>query len=63
MATGVTIDLAALNQITLSADKSLVTIGPGQRWGNVYAELEPLGLAVAGGRSSSIGVGGLTLGG
>lgn len=60
---GVTIDLSALNQLTISADKSLVAIGPGQRWANVYATLETHGLAVAGGRAGTVGVGGLATGG
>ena len=60
---GVTIDLANLNQITLSADKSQVSLGPGNRWLDVYTKLERHGLSVVGGRIEDIGVGGLTLGG
>ena len=60
---GVTIDLSGLNAITLSKDKSFVSVGGGQRWGNVYAVLQPLGLSVVGGRGNLIGVGGFTLGG
>jgi len=60
---GVTIDLSALDKISLSADKSLVTIGPGQRWVNVYSTLEAHGVAVAGGRAGTVGVGGLATGG
>jgi FAD/FMN-containing dehydrogenase len=58
-----TIDLVNLNQITVSADKTQTSIGPGNVWYNVYSKLDPLGLSVIGGRVSAIGVGGLTLGG
>jgi hypothetical protein len=60
---GVTIDLINLNEISVSADKTQTSIGPGNRWYDVYSYLEPLGLSVIGGRVSDIGVGGLTLGG
>ncbi|KAM7191814.1 hypothetical protein V8F33_008661 [Rhypophila sp. PSN 637] len=46
-----------------SKDETLVDIGPGDRWANVYANLHQLGLAVAGGREGGVGVGGLILGG
>ncbi|KAF4633494.1 hypothetical protein G7Y89_g4636 [Cudoniella acicularis] len=60
---GVTIDLSALNEITLSANKILATVGPGQRWGNVYTYLQTYNLSIAGGRAGGVGVGGLTIGG
>lgn len=60
---GVTIDLAGLNIIDVSPDKTLTGIGPGNRWINVYSKLDLLGLAVPGGRVSSVGVGGLVTGG
>lgn len=60
---GVTVDLRGLNSITLSADKSTVSTGPGATWDAVYAQLDPLQLTVAGGRVGGVGVGGLTLGG
>lgn len=60
---GVTIDLVNLNQITVSSDKTQTSIGPGNRWLDVYSYLQPKGLTVIGGRVSDIGVGGLTLGG
>jgi FAD/FMN-containing dehydrogenase len=40
-----------------------VTVGPGNRWADVYSKLDALGIAIGGGRSASVGVGGLTLGG
>lgn len=60
---GITIDLSLLTSVTVSADRTRTTIGAGARWSDVYSTLDPLGLAVAGGRASSVGVGGLTLGG
>ncbi|KAI5783709.1 hypothetical protein EDC01DRAFT_664102 [Geopyxis carbonaria] len=61
--TGVAIHLSALASIVLSADKATVHIGAGARWGDVYTALESHALSVPGGRASTIGVGGLTLGG
>ncbi|KAI1158147.1 putative oxidoreductase [Nemania serpens] len=60
---GVSIDLRGLKSIDLSVDKSRVSVGPGATWDLVYGKLDPLGLSVAGGRVSGVGVGGLTLGG
>jgi len=60
---GVTIDLEHLNSIDVSNDKTATHVGAGARWEDVYAKLDPLGLAVIGGRNGDIGVGGLTLGG
>ena len=60
---GVTIDLSAMNQVSLSADNTTASIGPGCRWRDVYDTLGPLGYAVPGGRAADVGVAGLTLGG
>ena len=60
---GVTIDLAALNSVNVSADKTLTKVGPGNRWVNVYSILDPMNLAIPGGRVADVGVGGLTTGG
>lgn len=60
---GLTIDLSALNSITLSSNGSIAHIGAGNRWLDVYTALQPYNLSVIGGRVSDIGVGGLTLGG
>jgi FAD/FMN-containing dehydrogenase len=60
---GLTIDLINLNQITVSADQTQTSVGPGNVWYDVYSKLDPMGLSVIGGRVSAIGVGGLTLGG
>lgn len=60
---GIVIDLVNLDTLQLSEDKSVVSVGPGNRWKNVAAYLEPEGLAVVGGRVGEVGVSGLTLGG
>lgn len=60
---GITIDLVKLNQIMLSEDRSIVTLGPGSRWLDVYTALEALDLTVIGGRDAGVGVGGFLLGG
>lgn len=60
---GIVIDLRLLNTVVTSRDGSSVAIGTGARWMDVSKTLDPMGLAVAGGRNSAVGVGGLTLGG
>ena len=60
---GLTIDLRSLNSIEINEGSSQASIGTGASWGKVYRTLDPLGLAVPGGRHSQVGVGGLTLGG
>ncbi|CAA9959266.1 FAD binding domain containing protein [Pyrenophora teres f. maculata] len=60
---GITIALEKLNEKTLSSDKNIASIGPGNIWGDVYPWIEQYGLEVPGGRISSVGVSGLTLGG
>ncbi|KAK8016582.1 hypothetical protein PG993_014771, partial [Apiospora rasikravindrae] len=60
---GIVIDLQKLSQVTISANKRTVEVGPGNRWGNVYSILDPHGLTVAGGRLATVGVGGLVTGG
>ena len=60
---GVTIDLSNLKQVDVSQDGKMVSVGPGNRWGEVYSKIQPLGLAVSGGRWSNVGVGGLLTGG
>ncbi len=60
---GVTIDLSAMKDIRDHPDRSVTSIGPGAKWGDVYLHLDNLGLAVPGGRVSEVGVAGLTTGG
>ena len=60
---GIVIDLSKLNTLKLSNDNESIAVGAGCRWGDVSQYLDPIGRAVAGGRDSHVGVGGLTLGG
>ncbi|KAF2498143.1 FAD-binding domain-containing protein [Lophium mytilinum] len=60
---GVVIDMSLFNQVVVSGDQTSVVIGAGCKWLHVSQALEEKGLAVAGGRNSAVGVGGLTLGG
>ena len=60
---GVVINLSKLNAITVDKARGTVTLGTGNRWGQVHRTLEEQGYAVAGGRGSSVGVGGFSLGG
>ncbi|EXU98881.1 FAD/FMN-binding dehydrogenase [Metarhizium robertsii] len=59
---GVTIDLSGLNTITMSS-RDFVSVGAGTTWGEIYSQLDARGLTVGGGRASSVGVGGLSVGG
>lgn len=60
---GVTIDLLYMNGTTYNSGTKLASISPAARWGSVYQTLEPIGRMVAGGRGSTVGVGGFLLGG
>lgn len=60
---GVTIDLGRMKDITYFQENSSVSVGAGAVWSDVYEKLDTLGVMVAGGRASSVGVGGLSLGG
>ncbi|KAF2026435.1 FAD binding domain protein [Setomelanomma holmii] len=60
---GVTIDLANLNGVVLNENKSIASIGAGNRWEYVFKELDKYGVGVAGGRAGDVGAGGYTLGG
>ena len=60
---GITIDLRNLTGILLKDDDATVSIGAGERWGEVYSKLQEKGLAVTGSRSSMGGIGGLALSG
>lgn len=60
---GILIDLQRLNQISLSEDKKVASLGPGGRWGEVIDTLDAQGATIVGGRSPIVGVGGLILGG
>ncbi|KAI9706175.1 MAG: hypothetical protein M1820_004936 [Bogoriella megaspora] len=60
---GLTIDLGALQEITVTAENTVTRVGAGNTWGDVYSSLDLLNLTVVGGREKSVGVAGLTLGG
>lgn len=60
---GVTIDLSAMRDVVVRPDRSITSVGPGATWLEVYMKLDAMDLAVSGGRVSSVGVAGLTLGG
>jgi FAD/FMN-containing dehydrogenase len=63
IANGVTINLRSLNQVTVDQEKSVVQIGGGAKWGEVYPVLDKLGLTTAGARVADVGVGGSSTGG
>ncbi|KAL2136869.1 hypothetical protein VTI74DRAFT_595 [Chaetomium olivicolor] len=60
---GITFDMTSLNATVLSCDRSVLSVGPGASWLQVYHYLDPFNLTVAGGRNGLVGVGGLTVGG
>lgn len=60
---GITVSFQRLDSIQLSADHKTVAIQPGNTWSAIYTELARYDLAVIGGRSAPIGIGGLTTGG
>ncbi|MCJ1285530.1 hypothetical protein MMC26_004870 [Xylographa opegraphella] len=63
IAAGVTIDLAAMSDVSVNAARTLTSVAAGAVWLDEYSHLDALGLAVSGGRDSNVGVAGLTLGG
>ncbi|OAL28157.1 hypothetical protein AYO20_09576 [Fonsecaea nubica] len=60
---GILIDLSRINSVKVAPDRKSVFVGAGAKWGDVYGRLDALGVSVPGGRISTVGVGGLTLGG
>ncbi|KAF7879665.1 uncharacterized protein EAF02_007835 [Botrytis sinoallii] len=60
---GIIIKLSRLIEVTLNSKTNIVSVGVGNSWGNVYKFLSDKGLAIVGGRVSTVGVGGLNLGG
>ncbi|KAK3901720.1 bifunctional solanapyrone synthase [Staphylotrichum tortipilum] len=60
---GVHISLRRFDQVELSKDGKIATLGFGQEWMDVYNTLSPSGVNVVGGRLPGPGVGGVTLGG
>jgi len=60
---GLVIDLSLMKAITVDQEQRIARIEPGLTWGEVAGILQPSGLALTSGDTSSVGVGGLLLGG
>jgi hypothetical protein len=60
---GVSIDLQYLNQTSLVADRSFVTLGAGGNWINSYQAFAGVGISFPGGLCNTTGIGGVTIGG
>jgi FAD/FMN-containing dehydrogenase len=60
---GVTIDLGLINDTVVSNDRTTARVGGGSLSRQVFAALDPYGLAYVGGRVGQVGIGGFTLGG
>ncbi|HEX6937077.1 MAG TPA: FAD-binding oxidoreductase [Actinomycetes bacterium] len=59
---GVCVDLRGLASVDVEAEQQILRVGAGATWGTVDAATQEHGLAVPGGRVSTTGVGGLSLG-
>jgi hypothetical protein len=55
--------MQSMNEVVIASDKSRVTVGAGNRWGNVFPLLDDQNLAMVGGRVNPVGVAGLVTGG
>ena len=60
---GLVIDLRAMNAVSVDPDARTATVGGGATMSHLDRATEPFGLATTGGRVSTTGVGGFTLGG
>ena len=60
---GTVLEMTSIETMTMNADESIISVGAGAKWADVYAYLSPKNLTVCGGRAATVGVGGLTLGG
>lgn len=61
--TGLVIDVAALNAVTVENSTGIVTVGGGATMADLYPVLQHHGVAFPAGNSPTVGIGGLTLGG
>lgn len=52
-----------MNQTEYDSETQVAKIQGGSLWGDVYSTLEKYGATAPGGRTSTVGVGGFTLGG
>jgi FAD/FMN-containing dehydrogenase len=60
---GVTVDLRRMNGVSVDPDARTATVAGGAAWGDFDTACQPHGLAATGGRVSTTGVAGLSLGG
>jgi FAD/FMN-containing dehydrogenase len=60
---GVVLDVRGIADIDVSADRRVARVGGGATWAQLDRATQPHGLAATGGRVSTTGVAGLTLGG
>ena len=60
---GMVMDLSRMKSITFDQERRFARIEPGLTWGEVAGTLQPYGLALTSGDTSTVGVGGLLLGG
>ncbi|MEV6236383.1 FAD-binding oxidoreductase [Lentzea sp. NPDC051838] len=60
---GLVLDMRRMNGVSISPDGRSAVVGGGANWGALDRATQPLGVATTGGRVSTTGVGGLTLGG
>jgi FAD/FMN-containing dehydrogenase len=60
---GLVIDMRRMNEVTVDPEKRIATVAGGATWADFDRATQPHGLAATGGRVSTTGVAGLTLGG
>jgi FAD/FMN-containing dehydrogenase len=60
---GLVVDVRPMKSITVDRDRQTVTVGAGVTWGEFDRATQEYGLAMTGGRASTTGVAGFTLGG